>query len=151
MISLPYWNYSFIPKLIRLWSLSEYGCTTQTYSFTVFYLFTKIVLITFHVQYFMIFLIYPVAPSIPASLSVNWNNDGVGVFSLCLSGGVPHPKLQWAAGGATLTPLISRETEKVTDKVGIELHSVCALVKSAVPQGCESNFENLQNVHLCSE
>ncbi|XP_060794805.1 uncharacterized protein si:ch211-180a12.2 [Neoarius graeffei] len=86
---------------------------------------------------------YFVAPSIPESLSVNWNNGGVGVFSLCLSGGVPHPELQWAAGGSTLTPLISRETEKLTDKGKSELHSVCALVKSAELQGCEANFQNL--------
>ncbi|MCI4384027.1 hypothetical protein PGIGA_G00033530 [Pangasianodon gigas] len=91
-----------------------------------------------------------VAPSIPASLSVNWNNDGVGVFSLCLSGGIPHPKLQWAAGGSTLTPLISRETEEVTDKAGRELHSVCALVKSEVPQGSEANVRNLRSGHPCN-
>ncbi|XP_017338487.1 uncharacterized protein si:ch211-180a12.2 isoform X1 [Ictalurus punctatus] len=91
-----------------------------------------------------------VAPSIPASLSVNWNNDGVGVFSLCVSGGLPHPKLQWAAGGSTLTPLTSRETEKVTDKAGRELHSVCALVKSEIPQGREASFQNLQNGHPCN-
>ncbi|TSK14505.1 Fructose-bisphosphate aldolase A [Bagarius yarrelli] len=83
-----------------------------------------------------------VAPSVPGSLSVNWNNDGVGVFSLCLAGGIPHPKLQWAAGGSTFTPLISRETEKVTDNQKIELHSVCALLKSAVPQGSQANFLN---------
>ncbi|KAK2866010.1 hypothetical protein Q7C36_002066 [Tachysurus vachellii] len=86
-----------------------------------------------------------VAPSIPPSLSVSWNNDGVGVFSLCLSGGFPHPKLQWAAGGDTFIPLISRETEKVTDREGRELHSVCALVKCALPQGNEANFQNLYN------
>ncbi|KAK3529243.1 hypothetical protein QTP70_021914 [Hemibagrus guttatus] len=92
-----------------------------------------------------------VAPSIPTSLSVNWNNDGVGVFSLCLSGGVPHPKLQWAAGGSTLIPLISRETEKVTDKEGSELLSVCALVRSAESQGDKESFQNLQKGHQCSE
>lgn len=102
-------------------------------------------------MYVMISRTYPVVPAIPASLSVDWNNDGVGVFSLCLSGGVPHPKLHWAAGGSTLTPLISRETEKVTDKAGRELHSVCALVKSAVSQGSEANVRNLQNGHPCSE
>lgn len=141
MIFLPYWNYSFSLK----WSLSEYGCMTQPCSFTMFFLFLYKNSFDnfFHVQYFMIFLIYPVAPSIPESLSVNWNNGGVGVFSLCLSGGVPHPELQWAAGGSTLTPLISRETEKVTDKGKSELHSVCAVVKSAELQGCEANIQNL--------
>lgn len=96
----------------------------------------------------MIYLFCSVAPFIPASLSVNWNNDGVGVFSLCLSGGIPHPKLQWAAGSSTLTPLISRETEKVTEHAGRDLHSVCALVKSVLLQGSEAN---LQNGHPCSE
>ncbi|KAI5617658.1 hypothetical protein C0J50_22826 [Silurus asotus] len=91
-----------------------------------------------------------VAPSIPASLSVSWNNDGVGVFSLCLSGGVPNPKLQWAAGGSFLMPLISRETEKVTDKTARELHSVCALTKSAEPQGGKASIQNVENGHLCN-
>lgn len=87
----------------------------------------------------------------PASLSVDWNNDGVGMFSLCLSGGVPLPKLEWAAGGSTLIPLISRETEKATDKAGRELHSACALVMSAVPQRHEAHSQNAQNGNLCSE
>ncbi|KAM9463313.1 uncharacterized protein Hap1MRO34_017046 [Clarias gariepinus] len=89
-----------------------------------------------------------VAPSIPESIAVNWNTDGVGVFSLCLSDGVPNPKLIWAAGGSTLTPLISRETEKVTDIGGREIHSVCALVKSAVLQERKANFY-LQNGQPC--
>ncbi|KAG7325494.1 hypothetical protein KOW79_011810 [Hemibagrus wyckioides] len=91
-----------------------------------------------------------VAPSIPTSLSVNWNNDGVGVFSVCLSGGVPYPTLQWAAGGSTLIPLISRETEKVTDKEGSELLSVCALVRSAEPHGDKASLQILQKGHQCN-
>ncbi|KAG9267402.1 hypothetical protein AMEX_G18237 [Astyanax mexicanus] len=89
-----------------------------------------------------------VAPSIPLSLSVNWRNDGVGVFSLCMSAGVPHPKMLWAAGGSSLTQLISREKEKEAESGARELLSVCALVKSEGPQRSEPHPHSRRNGHL---
>ncbi|XP_026207700.1 uncharacterized protein si:ch211-180a12.2 isoform X2 [Anabas testudineus] len=71
-----------------------------------------------------------VAPSIPSSISVCWSSEGVGVFSLLLKGGHPKVKLLWAAGGATLSPLVSNETEEMGDDGRRELRSVCALERS---------------------
>ncbi|KAL7857330.1 hypothetical protein SRHO_G00162290 [Serrasalmus rhombeus] len=88
------------------------------------------------------------APSIPPSLSVTWRKDGVGVFSLCLSGGVPRPKLVWAAGGSTLSQLVSREREQVTESGERELLSVCALVRSTRAQGNEQQPHSRRNGHL---
>ncbi|KAL1263786.1 hypothetical protein QQF64_004141 [Cirrhinus molitorella] len=41
---------------------------------------------------------HTVAPSIPPSLSVRWSTDGVGIFSVLLSGGKPRAEVLWAAG-----------------------------------------------------
>ncbi|XP_072228972.1 uncharacterized protein [Leuresthes tenuis] len=71
-----------------------------------------------------------VAPSIPPSISVCWSSEGVGVFSLLLKGGHPKVKLLWAAGGPTLSPLVSSETEEIGDDGQRELKSVCALERS---------------------
>ncbi|XP_056152658.1 uncharacterized protein si:ch211-180a12.2 [Lampris incognitus] len=67
------------------------------------------------------------APSIPPSISVCWSSEGVGVFSLQLSGGCPGVKLLWAAGGSTLSPLESIETEEMGDDGQKLLKSLCAL------------------------
>ncbi|XP_062858873.1 uncharacterized protein si:ch211-180a12.2 isoform X2 [Trichomycterus rosablanca] len=91
---------------------------------------------------------YVVSPSIAQSLSVTWRNNCVGVFSLCLNGGVPLPKLLWVAGGSTLTPLVSKEIQKVTDTGEMELLSICALVKCTGVQETEPNLQNHQNGHL---
>lgn len=81
--------------------------------------------------YFFIYVcILLVAPSIPSSISVCWSSEGVGVFSLLLKGGHPKVKLLWAAGGATLSPLVSNETEEMGDDGRRELRSVCALERS---------------------
>lgn len=72
-----------------------------------------------------------VAPAIPPSISVCWSSEGVGVFSLLLKGGHPKVKLLWAAGGSTLVPLVSSETEELADDGQRELKSVCALERSA--------------------
>ncbi|XP_054625422.1 uncharacterized protein si:ch211-180a12.2 isoform X2 [Dunckerocampus dactyliophorus] len=74
-----------------------------------------------------------VAPTIPSSISVCWSSEGVGVFSLLLKGGHPKVKLQWTAGGATLSPLVSNETEEIGDDGQRELKSVCALERSTQP------------------
>ena len=71
-----------------------------------------------------------VAPSIPPSISVCWSSEGVGVFSLLLKGGHPKVKLLWAAGGSTLSPLVSNETEEIGDDGQREMKSVCALERS---------------------
>ncbi|XP_051925322.1 uncharacterized protein si:ch211-180a12.2 [Hippocampus zosterae] len=76
-----------------------------------------------------------VAPAIPASISVCWSSEGVGVFSLLLKGGHPKVKLLWTAGGATLSPLQSDETEEIGDDGQRELKSVCALERSAPVPG----------------
>ncbi|XP_029693725.1 tyrosine-protein phosphatase non-receptor type substrate 1 isoform X3 [Takifugu rubripes] len=74
-----------------------------------------------------------VAPIIPPSISVCWSSEGVGVFSLLLTGGCPKPKLLWAAGGPTLSQLVSNETEEIGDDGQRELKSVCALETSTSP------------------
>lgn len=52
------------------------------------------------------------------------------MFSLVFKGGHPKVKLLWAAGGQTLTPLVSSETEEIGDDGQRELKSVCALETS---------------------
>lgn len=52
------------------------------------------------------------------------------MFSLLLKGGHPKVKLLWAAGGHTLSPLVSSETEEMGDDGQRELKSVCALERS---------------------
>ncbi|XP_053721767.1 uncharacterized protein si:ch211-180a12.2 isoform X2 [Synchiropus splendidus] len=74
-----------------------------------------------------------VSPSIPPSITVCWSSEGVGVFSLLLKGGHPKVKLLWTAGGQTLTPLISSETEEIGDDGQRELKSVCALERATRP------------------
>ncbi|XP_061823748.1 uncharacterized protein [Nerophis lumbriciformis] len=74
-----------------------------------------------------------VAPTIPLSISVCWSSEGVGVFSLMLKGGHPKVKLQWTAGSATLSPLVSNETEEIGDDGLRELKSVCALERTTRP------------------
>ncbi|KAG7282767.1 hypothetical protein CRUP_029975 [Coryphaenoides rupestris] len=70
-------------------------------------------------------------PSVPLSMSVCWSNEGVGVFSLLLRGGQPRARLLWTAGGATLSPLTSSETEEMGDDGQRELRSVCALQRAS--------------------
>ncbi|XP_076856847.1 uncharacterized protein LOC143510883 isoform X2 [Brachyhypopomus gauderio] len=74
-----------------------------------------------------------VAPLVPLSLCVDWRDDGVGVFSLYLSGGVPHPKLLWAAGSTTLSLLVSREMEQAGGEGQKGLLSICAVAISPEP------------------
>ncbi|XP_042363890.1 uncharacterized protein si:ch211-180a12.2 isoform X2 [Plectropomus leopardus] len=89
-----------------------------------------------------------VAPSIPPSLSVCWSSEGVGVFSLLLKGGHPKVKLLWAAGGATLTPLVSNETEEIGDDGQRELKSVCALERStSLPSPPNTQLGRRKNGH----
>ncbi|XP_039513604.1 uncharacterized protein si:ch211-180a12.2 isoform X7 [Pimephales promelas] len=71
-----------------------------------------------------------VAPSIPRSLSVHWSRDGVGIFSVLLSGGKPVPELLWAAGGTTVSKLLSKEREEKNSEGILVLKSVCALVRT---------------------
>ncbi|KAJ8245865.1 hypothetical protein GJAV_G00261140 [Gymnothorax javanicus] len=71
------------------------------------------------------------APSIPSSLSVQWRKGGVGVFSLTLLGGHPRAKLVWGAGGATLSPLASTESEVEGECGSLELMSVCYVKRSS--------------------
>ncbi|XP_071319048.1 uncharacterized protein [Trachinotus anak] len=89
-----------------------------------------------------------VAPSIPPSLSVCWSSEGVGVFSLLLKGGHPKVKLLWAAGGPTLSPLVSSETEEIGDDGQRELKSVCALERSTSPPSqTNKELERQKNGH----
>ncbi|XP_077080776.1 uncharacterized protein LOC143733095 isoform X4 [Siphateles boraxobius] len=71
-----------------------------------------------------------VAPSIPCSLSVHWSRDGVGIFSVLLSGGKPAAELLWAAGGTTVSKLLSKERERENSEGKLVLKSVCALVRT---------------------
>ncbi|CAJ1080381.1 uncharacterized protein si:ch211-180a12.2 isoform X1 [Xyrichtys novacula] len=89
-----------------------------------------------------------VAPSIPPSISVCWSGEGVGVFSLLLKGGHPKAKLAWAAGGATLSPLVSNETEEIGDDGQRELKSLCALERStSLPSPISKQQERRKNGH----
>lgn len=92
------------------------------------------ILTVFSFHYFVLSVCNPpVAPTIPPSISVCWSSEGVGVFSILLKGGHPKVKLVWAAGGATLSPLVSSETEEIGDDGQRELKSVCALERSTGP------------------
>lgn len=92
-----------------------------------------------------------VAPSIPPSISVCWSSEGVGVFSLLLKGGHPKVKLLWVAGGPTLSPLVSNETEEIGDDGQRELKSVCALETSTSPPSPASKqLERRKNGHAIS-
>lgn len=92
-----------------------------------------------------------VAPSIPPSISVCWSSEGVGVFSLMLKGGHPKAKLLWAAGGPTLSPLVSNETEEIGDDGQRELKSVCALETStSLPSPTSNPQERQKNGHTIS-
>ncbi|XP_075890468.1 uncharacterized protein LOC142893601 isoform X2 [Nelusetta ayraudi] len=85
-------------------------------------------------------------PSIPPSISVCWSSEGVGVFSLVFKGGHPKVKLLWAAGGRTLTPLVSSETEEIGDDGQRELKSVCALETSTnLPSPSSKQQERRKN------
>ncbi|XP_051274257.1 uncharacterized protein si:ch211-180a12.2 isoform X2 [Dicentrarchus labrax] len=89
-----------------------------------------------------------VAPSIPPSISVCWSSEGVGVFSLLLKGGHPKVTLVWAAGGPTLSPLVSSETEEISDDGQRELKSVCALERStSLPSQTSKQLERPKNGH----
>lgn len=89
-----------------------------------------------------------VAPSIPPSVSVCWSSEGVGVFSLLLKGGHPKVKVLWAAGGNTLSPLTSSETEDIGDNGQRELKSVCALERSTGPPSqTDKQTEKKRNGH----
>ncbi|XP_069011765.1 uncharacterized protein [Embiotoca jacksoni] len=89
-----------------------------------------------------------VAPSIPPSISVCWSSEGVGVFSLLLKGGHPKAELLWAAGGYTLSPLVSSETEEIGDDGQRELRSVCALeMSTSVPSPTSKQPERRKNGH----
>ncbi|XP_019128663.2 uncharacterized protein si:ch211-180a12.2 isoform X1 [Larimichthys crocea] len=89
-----------------------------------------------------------VAPSIPQSISVCWSSEGVGVFSLLLKGGHPKVNLIWAAGGQTLSPLVSDETEEIGDDGQRELKSVCALEKStSLSSQTSKQLERQKNGH----
>lgn len=93
----------------------------------------------------------PVAPAIPPSISVCWSSEGVGVFSLLLKGGHPKVKLLWSAGGATLSPLVSCETEEMGDDGQREMKSVCALERStSVPSQPNKQPETRKNGHAIS-
>ncbi|KAK7919660.1 hypothetical protein WMY93_010944 [Mugilogobius chulae] len=89
------------------------------------------------------------APLISSSISVCWSNEGVGVFSLLLKGGHPKAKLVWAAGGATLLPMMSSETEDIGDNGQRELKSVCALERSTGPLSLYEK-EKRRNGHAIS-
>ncbi|RXN22500.1 microtubule-associated futsch-like protein [Labeo rohita] len=79
-----------------------------------------------------------VAPSIPPSLSVRWSTDGVGIFSVLLSGGKPTAEVLWAAGGTTVSKLLSREREGENREGKPELRSVCVLLRSTGRQESDS-------------
>lgn len=92
-----------------------------------------------------------VAPSIPPLISVCWSSEGVGVFSLLLKGGHPKAKVLWAAGGNTLSPLTSSETEDIGDNGQRELKSVCALERSTGPPSrTDKQPEKKRNGHAIS-
>lgn len=54
----------------------------------------------------------------------------MGIFSVLLSGGKPAAELLWAAGGTTVSKLLSKERERENSEGKLELKSVCALVRS---------------------
>lgn len=73
------------------------------------------------------------------------------MFSLLLKGGHPKVKLLWAAGGPTLSPLVSNETEEIGDDGQRELKSVCALERSTRPPSqTDKQLEKRRNGHSIS-
>ncbi|XP_035259853.1 uncharacterized protein si:ch211-180a12.2 [Anguilla anguilla] len=94
------------------------------------------------------------APSIPSSLSVQWKKGGIGVFSLILLGGHPKAKLSWAAGGATLSPLVSTEIEVEGEDGTPELKSVCTIQRSTGRGGQTDRYIHSQrngHTHMTEE
>lgn len=68
------------------------------------------------------------------------------MFSLLLKGGHPKVKLLWAAGGPTLSSLVSSETEEIGDDGQRELKSVCALERStSLPSQMKTQPEKHKN------
>ncbi len=76
------------------------------------------------------------APSIPPSLTVRWSRDGLGIFSVLLSGGTPSAEVLWAAGGTTVSKLLSRETEREDG----ELKSVCVVLRGGQERHVHSTY-----------
>lgn len=73
------------------------------------------------------------------------------MFSLLLKGGHPKVNLIWAAGGQTLSPLVSDETEEIGDDGQRELKSVCALEKStSLSSQTSKQLERQKNGHAIS-
>lgn len=62
----------------------------------------------------------------------------MGIFSVLLSGGKPTAEVLWAAGGMTVSKLLSRESEGVNSEGKPELKSVCVLVRSTGRQESDS-------------
>lgn len=54
----------------------------------------------------------------------------MGKFSVLLYGGKPVAELLWAAGGTTLSKLLSKEREKKNSEGKLVQKSVCALVRT---------------------
>lgn len=104
-----------------------------------------IILLYWHLSFYF----STAAPFIPSSISVCWSSEGVGVFSLLLKAGHPKAKLFWAAGGTTLSPLVSSETEDIGDNGLRELKSVCALERSTGPLSLTEK-EKKKNGHAIS-
>lgn len=73
------------------------------------------------------------------------------MFSLLFKGGHPKVKLLWAAGGRTLIPLVSNETEEIGDDGQRELKSVCALETSTnLPSPTGKQQERRKTGHATS-
>lgn len=73
------------------------------------------------------------------------------MFSLLLKGGHPKVKLLWAAGGPTLSPVVSNETEEIGDDGQRELKSVCALERStSLPSQTNKQLDRQKNGHAIS-
>lgn len=72
------------------------------------------------------------------------------MFSLLLKGGHPKVKLLWAAGGPTLSPLVSSETEEMGDDGQRELRSVCAVERttSVDAPGRQADGDAISTCHL---
>lgn len=62
----------------------------------------------------------------------------MGIFSILLSGGKPAAELLWAAGGTTVSKVLSKERERENSEGKLELKSVCALVRSTGRQESSS-------------
>ncbi|TRY74186.1 hypothetical protein DNTS_004355 [Danionella cerebrum] len=80
-----------------------------------------------------------VPPSIPSSMSVYWSRDGVGIFSVVLTEGKPSAEVLWAAGGTTVSKLISKKTHRENSEGKSILRSVCAVVPSTGRKETESH------------